>query len=59
MEGRTDEWMDGQTNGWTEGQTDGRTDGHGQTHIPPPSAGDNMFKPILRSRNWNNVIPFL
>ena len=23
-----------------DGRTDGRTDGHGQTYIPPPSAGD-------------------
>ena len=32
-EGRTDRKKDG--------RTDGRTDGHGQTYIPPPSAGDN------------------
>ena len=24
-----------------DGRTEGRTDGHGQTYIPPPSAGDN------------------
>ena len=23
-----------------DGRTEGRTDGHGQTYIPPPSAGD-------------------
>ena len=27
--------------GWPERRMDGRTDGHGQTYIPPPSAGDN------------------
>ena len=35
-----DGWMEGRTDGWT----DGRTNGHGQTYIPPPSAGDNNNK---------------
>ena len=33
-----------------DGRTDGRTDGHGQTYIPPPSAGNKIVKSFNRRK---------
>ena len=40
-DGRTEGQTEGRTDGRTDGRTEGRTDRHGQSYIPPSSAGDN------------------
>ncbi|KAH3893351.1 hypothetical protein DPMN_017498 [Dreissena polymorpha] len=34
--------------GRTEGRTDGRTDGQRQNNIPPPLAGDNKWRVVIK-----------